>query len=142
MAGYASEMKGAAIRVLHVKPLVYWTRFFVIITAFSRPQIEAMSARLQVEADHHFGREASGTGRSPSSWTLLDFGTPCTLPAPMLPLAARSLYPIVVHADPTMLAAGDVVVHIFLAPERAFYNLEEFYANAQEVPLPFESREQ
>eukprot|EP00850_Spirogloea_muscicola_P010469 SM000061S19296 [mRNA] locus=s61:630079:630506:- [translate_table: standard] len=110
MASYASEMKGAAICVLHVKPLVYWTRFFVIVTAFSRPQIEAMSARLQVEADHHFGREASGTGRSPSSWTLLDF--------------------------------GDVVVHIFLAPERAFYNLEEFYANAQEVPLPFESREQ
>eukprot|EP00850_Spirogloea_muscicola_P019986 SM000204S05848 [mRNA] locus=s204:62:485:- [translate_table: standard] len=94
MAGYASEMKGAAIHVLHEKPLVYWTRFFVIVTAFSRPQIEAI------------------------------------------------LYPIVVHADFAVLAAGDVVVHIFLAPERAFYNLEEFYANAQEVPLPFESREQ
>ena len=36
--------------------------------------------------------------------------------------------------------AGDVVVHIFLPKERAFYNLEEFYGNATLVSLPFENR--
>lgn len=36
--------------------------------------------------------------------------------------------------------SGDVVVHIFLPKERAFYNLEEFYGNATLVSLPFENR--
>lgn len=35
-------MKAADIKVLFVKPLVYWTRFFIIATAFSRPQIDAI----------------------------------------------------------------------------------------------------
>lgn len=42
LAKVASEVKAADIRVLFVKPLVYWTRFFIIATAFSRPQIDAM----------------------------------------------------------------------------------------------------
>lgn len=41
-AKVASEVKAADIRVLFVKPLVYWTRFFIIATAFSRPQIDAI----------------------------------------------------------------------------------------------------
>lgn len=39
------------------------------------------------------------------------------------------------------LFAGDVVVHIFLPPQRAFYNLEEFYANATLIELPFEDQQ-
>jgi ribosomal silencing factor RsfS len=35
---------------------------------------------------------------------------------------------------------GDVVVHIFLPKERAYYNLEEFYGNATRISLPFENR--
>ena len=42
MATIASEVKAGDIRVLFVKPLVYWTRFFIIATAFSRPQIDAI----------------------------------------------------------------------------------------------------
>lgn len=42
MAKVASEVKAADIKVLFVKPIVYWTRFFIIATAFSRPQIEAI----------------------------------------------------------------------------------------------------
>lgn len=42
MAKVASEVKAADIKVLFVKPLVYWTRFFIIATAFSRPQIDAI----------------------------------------------------------------------------------------------------
>ncbi|KAB1216002.1 Protein Iojap, chloroplastic [Morella rubra] len=43
MAKVASDVKAADIRVLFVKPLVYWTRFFIIVTAFSRPQIDAIA---------------------------------------------------------------------------------------------------
>lgn len=37
-----------------------------------------------------------------------------------------------------MSNTGDAVVHIFLPPQREFYNLEEFYANATSIDLPFE----
>lgn len=42
MAKVASDVKAADIKVLFVKPLVYWTRFFIIVTAFSNPQINAI----------------------------------------------------------------------------------------------------
>uniref|UniRef100_A0A2P2K1Q1 Protein Iojap, chloroplastic n=1 Tax=Rhizophora mucronata TaxID=61149 RepID=A0A2P2K1Q1_RHIMU len=46
MAKVASEVKAADIKVLFVKPLVYWTQFFIIATAFSRPQIDAIGYSL------------------------------------------------------------------------------------------------
>lgn len=42
LAKVASDVKASDIRVLFVKPLVYWTHFFIIVTAFSRPQIDAI----------------------------------------------------------------------------------------------------
>lgn len=107
LANVASQVKAADIKVLFVKPLVYWTRFFIITTAFSRPQIDAIASKIRDLAEKKYGRVPSGDTK-PNSWTLLDF--------------------------------GDVVVHIFLPPQRAFYNLEEFYANATPIELPFENQ--
>lgn len=108
LAEVASDVKAADIRVLFVKPLVYWTRFFIIATAFSRPQIDAIGTRIRDLAEKKYGRTATGDSK-PNSWTLLDF--------------------------------GDVVVHIFLPPQRTFYNLEEFYGNAKQIELPFENQQ-
>ncbi|XP_065865153.1 protein Iojap, chloroplastic [Euphorbia lathyris] len=107
MARIASDVKAGDIRVLFVKPLVYWTRFFIIATAFSRPQIDAIASRIRDFAENKYGKVASGDVK-PNSWTLLDF--------------------------------GDVVIHIFLPEQRGFYNLEEFYANATSIELPFENQ--
>ncbi|XP_015571228.2 protein Iojap, chloroplastic [Ricinus communis] len=107
MAKVASDVKAGDIRVLFVKPLVYWTRFFIIATAFSRPQIDAIASRIRDLAEKKYGRVPSGDTK-PNSWTLLDF--------------------------------GDVVIHIFLPEQRAFYNLEEFYGNATPIELPFENQ--
>ncbi|KAI7727758.1 hypothetical protein M8C21_013148, partial [Ambrosia artemisiifolia] len=41
----------------------------------------------------------------------------------------------------TLLDFGDVVVHIFLPEQREIYNLEEFYANATPIELPFENEQ-
>ncbi|KAF9618404.1 hypothetical protein IFM89_001127 [Coptis chinensis] len=109
LAKVASEVKADDIRVLFVKPLVYWTRFFIIATAFSRPQVDAIGSRIRDLAEKQYKRVATGDYK-PNSWTLLDF--------------------------------GDVVVHIFLPPQRAHYNLEEFYANATLIELPFENQSQ
>lgn len=107
LAKVASEVKAADIRVLFVKPLVYWTRFFIILTAFSNAQIDAISSKMRDIGEKQFSIVASGDTK-PNSWTLLDF--------------------------------GDVVVHIFLPQQRAFYNLEEFYGNATSIELPFEKQ--
>nr|XP_010927476.1 protein Iojap, chloroplastic isoform X2 [Elaeis guineensis] len=107
LAKVANEVKAADIRVLFVKPLVYWTRFFIIVTAFSRPQIDAIGSKIRDIAEQQFNKVASGDTK-PNSWTLLDF--------------------------------GDVVVHIFLPQQRAFYNLEEFYGNATPIELPFDNQ--
>ncbi|XP_058073283.1 protein Iojap, chloroplastic [Magnolia sinica] len=107
LAKVANEVKAADIRVLFVKPLVYWTRFFIIVTAFSRPQIDAIGSKIRDLAEKQYRKVASGDTK-PNSWTLLDF--------------------------------GDVVVHIFLPQQRAFYNLEEFYGNATPIELPFDTR--
>lgn len=36
------------------------------------------------------------------------------------------------------ILSGDVVIHLFLPPQRTFYNLEDFYGNAMQIELPFE----
>ncbi|XP_057522329.1 protein Iojap, chloroplastic [Amaranthus tricolor] len=105
MAKVANEVKASDIKVLFVKPLVYWTRFFIIATAFSRPQLDAIRTKMADLAEEKFGKVPNGDLK-PNSWTLLDF--------------------------------GDVVVHLFLPPQREFYNLEEFYGNATSIELPFE----
>ncbi|KAL5713700.1 hypothetical protein ACHQM5_015753 [Ranunculus cassubicifolius] len=109
LAKVANDVKADDIRVLFVKPLVYWTRFFIIATAFSRPQADAIASRIRDLAEKQYKRFATGDYK-PNSWTLLDF--------------------------------GDVVVHVFLPPQRAHYNLEEFYANATRIELPFENQNQ
>ncbi|KAL6201896.1 hypothetical protein ACLB2K_025608 [Fragaria x ananassa] len=107
LAKVANEVKAGDIKVLFVKPLVYWTRFFIIVTAFSRPQINAIGTKMRDLAEKKYGKVPTGDAK-PNSWTLLDF--------------------------------GDVVIHIFLPPQRDFYNLEEFYGNATPVELPFENQ--
>ncbi|CAM8991986.1 unnamed protein product [Rhodiola kirilowii] len=73
LAKVASEVKAGDIKVLFVKRLVYWTRFFIIATAFSRPQIEAIGSRIRDLAEKQYGRFPTGDYK-PNSWTLLDFG--------------------------------------------------------------------
>ncbi|KAM3302460.1 hypothetical protein P3S67_016962 [Capsicum chacoense] len=72
VAKVASDVKAGDIKVLFVKPLVYWTRFFIIATAFSRPQIDAIGTRIRDMAEEQYGKVASGDSK-PNSWTLLDF---------------------------------------------------------------------
>ncbi|KAL3696564.1 hypothetical protein R1sor_010640 [Riccia sorocarpa] len=73
MAEAANEVKGGDIRVLCVKPLVYWTRFFVIATGYSRPQVDAIGGRIRDLAEKRFKRTPRGDVK-PNAWTLLDFG--------------------------------------------------------------------
>ncbi|KAG6491165.1 hypothetical protein ZIOFF_052498 [Zingiber officinale] len=171
LAKVANDVKAADIRVLFVKPLVYWTRFFIIVTAFSRPQIDAIGSRIRDTAEKQFDKIASGDTK-PNSWTLLDFGKSVALTdlmsrdvlkahigwyGSLLAVHSRVEHEVVggMHYDEILGGASldyaetesegykrgsDVVVHIFLPQQRAFYNLEEFYGNATSIELPFDNQ--
>ncbi|KAJ0045446.1 hypothetical protein Pint_05007 [Pistacia integerrima] len=141
MARVASDVKAADIKVLFVKPLVYWTRFFIIATAFSRPQIDAIGSRIKDLAEKKYGRIPSGDSK-PNSWTLLDFGEcPYMIISNSIVVEFdRKITVLVTLLIDKFHEIRDVVIHIFLPDQRAFYNLEEFYGNATPIELPFENQ--
>ena len=49
--------------LLHVAPVVYWTRYMLLCTVFSRPQLNAVLAKITKEAADTYGRRLS---QSPS----------------------------------------------------------------------------
>ncbi|KAJ4799625.1 Ribosomal silencing factor RsfS [Rhynchospora pubera] len=73
LANVANDVKAEDIRVLYVKPLVYWTQFFIIVTAFSNPQINAIGSKMRDIGEKQFNKVATGDAK-PNAWTLLDFG--------------------------------------------------------------------
>ena len=105
MSRIAWELKGEDLLLLHVAPVVYWTRYMLFVTVFSRPQLQAVLGKIEKAAMEGYG-VTSACSTKTSSWELLDF--------------------------------GDFVVHVMTAEEREYYDLESFYAAAEEVELPFD----
>lgn len=109
----ALEKHAEAVTIIDLRSLSTVTDFFVICTAESGRQIDAL--RRHVEAAlaqqgltlwHAEGTVSPRAGREepPLQWVLLD--------------------------------CGDVVVHLFDERARAFYRLEDLWADAPRVPLP------
>jgi len=70
----AQNKKAAGIVVLDLRGLGAFTEFFVICTAFSAPQVQAVCHEVE-EQLHKIGRSpAHREGRTSSEWALLDFG--------------------------------------------------------------------
>lgn len=42
LAEAANDVKGSEIQGLCARPLIYWACFVVVVTAFSKPQIDAV----------------------------------------------------------------------------------------------------
>lgn len=73
LAGMANDTKAVDIRVLNVQKLVFWTRYFVVATCFSKPQVNACISRMEDAAAEKFGRVLKNSPAA-SSWVCLDFG--------------------------------------------------------------------
>jgi len=106
MTKVAWELKGEDLLLLHVAPVVYWTRYMLFVTVFSRPQLNAVLGKIEKTALEQFDMAPQSSGNAKSSWELLDFGS--------------------------------CVIHVMTADEREYYDLESFYAAADEVALPFD----
>ena len=91
--------KGENIQLLKTQELTTLADYFVICTATSRPQINAVVDAVREQFRDAGLRKPAVEGQDQSKWVLLD--------------------------------AGDVVGHVFAPDERAFYNLETFWANAR-----------
>uniref|UniRef100_A0A061SE25 Ribosome-associated protein n=1 Tax=Tetraselmis sp. GSL018 TaxID=582737 RepID=A0A061SE25_9CHLO len=108
VATEADLLKGKDIVALYVAPLVSWTSYMVVITTFSRPQMQAMLFKINKMAQEKFGRQPPYTKQTSQGkeWECMDF--------------------------------GDVVVQVMTRESREYYDIESFYAQAEEIELPFQ----
>lgn len=74
LARVAWETKGEDLLLLHVAPVVYWTRYMLFVTVFSRPQLNAILAKTEQLAFEKYDRRPASAATGRSSWELLDFG--------------------------------------------------------------------
>lgn len=56
MARIASDVKGQDLCLLHVAPLCTWTSWMLFVSVTSRPQQQAVLARVTREAKEHWDR--------------------------------------------------------------------------------------
>ena len=56
MAKIADNTKGKDIMLLHVEPLTSWTSYMLLITVGSKPQLNAVLAKMEQEAEHIWRR--------------------------------------------------------------------------------------
>ena len=110
LATIADETRAADIRVLGVTKSVHWARYFVLATAFNRPQMQAVANKMRDHVNENYGTQlskATASQQQQGDWVCLD--------------------------------AGDIVAHIFTPQSRQFYDIEKLYKGAMDVPLPFET---
>lgn len=101
MRAAMEEKKGEDVVVLELSGKSLMADYFVICTANSRPQINAIVDAVREKFRDEDLRKPIIEGVDQSKWVLLD--------------------------------AGDVIGHVFAPEERAFYNLEGFWAKAPAI---------
>ena len=101
----ALDKKGEGIRVLNVAKGLSITDWFVLISANSRRQAQAIASAIDIEMKHAGVPKAKIEGRADGWWILLDF--------------------------------DEVVIHVFQDEARAFYDLEQLWADAEDRSARF-----
>eukprot|EP01023_Acetabularia_acetabulum_P002017 TRINITY_DN10783_c0_g1_i9.p1 TRINITY_DN10783_c0_g1~~TRINITY_DN10783_c0_g1_i9.p1 ORF type:complete len:202 (-),score=30.91 TRINITY_DN10783_c0_g1_i9:217-822(-) len=74
MAREAWATKAEEVRVVDVEDAVKWTTYFVFITVFSRPQLDAILGKMAKRAKGHWEMEDTQKQSGRSAWEVLDFG--------------------------------------------------------------------
>ncbi len=99
VAALVDERKASDIQVLRVRELVSYADWFVICSAASDRQVDAIADHVRATLKAERGTvPLSAEGTRTSQWVVVDY--------------------------------GEVVLHIFFEPVRAFYQLEELWAEA------------
>ena len=59
MAKVGWETKAEGMKVMHVAPLVYWCSYMVVLNIKSRPQLQAIIAKMERLAEEAYDRKIS-----------------------------------------------------------------------------------
>ncbi|DBA80848.1 hypothetical protein WJX77_001075 [Trebouxia sp. C0004] len=74
MATVGDDTKGKDIMLLHVEPLSSWTSYMLLITVSSKPQLNAVLARMEKEAEAVWHRPRTHKSPGSGGWEVLDYG--------------------------------------------------------------------
>ncbi len=109
VAQEALDTKARDLKIMDLRGLVSYTDFFVLATATSTRQSQAIADRVYLKVKNQLYKlPISLEGHASGQWVLLDY--------------------------------GDVVMHIFLEDQRAYYGLDQMWADAPELLLPGQKR--
>ena len=71
----AQEKQAADITALHLKDLGAFAEYFLLCTALSTPQMQAIASEIEEQLSERGVRLAHTEGRNSEEWMLLDYGS-------------------------------------------------------------------
>jgi ribosome-associated protein len=71
----AQEKQAVDITVLHLKDLGAFAEYFLLCTALSTPQMQAIASEIEQQLARNGVRLAHSEGRNSDEWMLLDYGS-------------------------------------------------------------------
>jgi len=104
----ADDIKGQDIVALQVRDLTTIADYFLLVTATSSTQVQAIHQSIDEAMSKHGREPLHVEGKTEGHWILMDY--------------------------------ADVIIHIFLADQRAFYGLERLWGDAPQVHLNLNPR--
>ena len=112
----ALEKRGEEVVILDLRGLSMVADFFILCTAESAPQIGALRDHIEETLARHG----------------------CPVWHVEISMAAGRPSPRMLHDGPqwVLMDCGEIVVHILDQRTRAFYRLEDLWADAPRLPLP------
>ena len=121
------------VLVMDLRRLSSVADFFVIATATSSRQVQAMTEQIEEELRRVGHRVWHVEGLVPPAATRpthpLESDSQTTLPAP------RSAWQAGNGLSWVLMDCGDLVIHLFNPPARHFYQLERLWGDAPRIPL-------
>jgi ribosome silencing factor RsfS/YbeB/iojap len=74
LAVIADETRAADVRVLGVSKKVHWARFFVLATAFNRPQMQAVAGKMRDHLNEVHNQGLAKSVTQQGDWVCVDCG--------------------------------------------------------------------
>jgi ribosome silencing factor RsfS/YbeB/iojap len=72
LAVIADETRAADVRVLGVSKKVHWARYFLLATAFNRPQMRAVAEKIRDHLNETYGTQIAKSVAQNSDWVCVD----------------------------------------------------------------------
>ena len=72
LAVIADDTRAVDVRVLSVSKQVYWTRYFVLATAFNKPQMQAIAGKMRDHLNENYNLNLAKSSINQGDWVCVD----------------------------------------------------------------------